>query len=55
MWILFTKRPTTYQEFEYLCRTYGLTMANVRFHEAWAMAHWLEREGLYYIDPESTF
>jgi hypothetical protein len=55
MWLLFTKRPRTYQEFEWLCRAYGLTMANVRFHEAWAMAHWLSREGLYEIDPESTF
>jgi HNH endonuclease len=55
MWILFTKRPATYQEFELLCRDYGLTMANVRFHEAWAMAHWLSREGLYDIDPGSSF
>ena len=55
MWILFTKRPRTYQEYEKLCRAYGLTMANVRFHEAWAMAHWLAREGLYEIDESSSF
>ncbi len=55
MWILFTKRPSTYQEFERLCREYGLTMANIRFEEAWAMAKWLEREGKYYIETESKF
>jgi 5-methylcytosine-specific restriction endonuclease McrA len=55
MWILFTKRPQTYQDYEKMCRDYGLTMANVRFHEAWAMAHWLAREGLYEIDESSTF
>jgi hypothetical protein len=55
MWILFTKRPKTYQEYESLCRSYGMTMANVRFHEAWAMAHWLNRIGMYEIDPSSSF
>lgn len=55
MWILFVKGPATYQEYESLCREYGLTMANVRFHEAWAMAHWLQRDGLYTIDSSSTF
>ena len=55
MWLLFAKRPRTYQEYEQLCREYGLTMANVRFHEAWAMAHWLAREGLYEIDDDSVF
>ena len=55
MWILFAKRPRTYQEFESLCREYGMTMANVRFHEAWAMAHWLSREGRYEINPDSKF
>lgn len=53
MWLLFTKRPKTYQEYEKLCREYGLTMANIRFQEAWAMARWLEKEGLYEIDKES--
>ncbi len=55
MWILFVKRPRTYQEYEHLCRDYGMTMANIRFREAWAMAHWLSREGLYEIAPESKF
>ena len=41
MWILLIKRPRTYQEFEGMCRDYGMTMANIRFQEAWAMAHWL--------------
>lgn len=55
MWLLLVKRPRTYQEYEKLCRAYGLTMANIRFKEAWAMAHWLAREGLYEIDPSSSF
>lgn len=54
MWILFVKRPTTYQQFERLCRDYGLTMANIRFQEAWAMAHWLAKSGLYEISPDSV-
>ncbi|HEM2748960.1 TPA: HNH endonuclease [Streptococcus suis] len=41
MWLLFTRRPETYEEFEKMCREYGLTMANIRFQEAWAMAKWL--------------
>jgi len=53
MWILFVKRPKTYQEFEKLCRAYGMTMANIRFQEAWAMAHWLNKIKLYDIDPSS--
>lgn len=55
MWILFTKRPTTYQEFAKMCRKYGLTMATVRFEESWAMAKWLAREGMYSIDPASKY
>ena len=55
MWLLFTKRPKTYQEYEKLCRDYGLTMANIRFQEAWAMARWLEREGRYEIDADSMY
>ena len=55
MWILFTKQPNTYQEFEKECRAYGLTMASVRFEEAWAMAKWLERDGLYEIAPDSKY
>jgi HNH endonuclease len=55
MWLLFVKRPRTYQQYERLCRDYGLTMANIRFKEAWAMAHWLAREGLYEIGSDSSF
>ena len=55
MWILFLKRPETYQEFERECRSYGLTMANIRFQEAWAMARWLQRAGSYFIAPDSKF
>lgn len=53
MWILFVTRPRTYQEFERLCRDYGMTMASIRFQEAWAMAHWLQREGRYSISKDS--
>ena len=55
MWILFVKRPRTYQQFETLCREYGMTMANIRFQEAWAMAHWLKREKRYVIVGVSKF
>lgn len=50
MWILLTKRPKKYIDFEKLCRQYGLTMANVRFHEGWAMAKWLNKIGKYEIE-----
>ena len=53
MWLLFVKRPGTYDEFAALCREYGLTMANIRFEEAWAMAVWLQRAGLYTIEEGS--
>lgn len=55
MWILFTRQPSTYEEFASLCRKYGLTMATVRFEEAWAMAKWLEKEGKYYVSPDSKY
>ncbi|WP_076669879.1 HNH endonuclease [Lactiplantibacillus plantarum] len=55
MWILFTRTPKTYQEFKKLCRDYQLTMADIRFQEAWAMARWLERKNLYTIDKDSTY
>ena len=55
MWILFVKQPQTYQEFETLCREYGMTMANIRFQEAWAMAKWLARSGEYSINETSTY
>lgn len=55
MWIIFTKKPKTYQEYEQLCRKYGLTMASIRFQEAWAMVKWLEKEGKYKIESESKY
>lgn len=55
MWLLLTKQPHTYQDYQDLCRKYGLTMASVRFQESWAMAHWLQKEGLYTIDPSSKY
>ncbi|PEB33265.1 hypothetical protein COM77_26690 [Bacillus cereus] len=55
MWILFTKKPETYQEYAQLCREYGLTMANIRFEEAWAMAKWLAAEGKYKIKDDSKY
>ena len=53
MWLLFVKRPATYEAFSKLCREYGLTMANIRFEEAWAMARWLARAGRYTISSRS--
>ena len=47
MWILLELRPATREEFYKLCRQHGLTMANIRFDEAWAFAEWLRREGKY--------
>jgi hypothetical protein len=47
MWILLTARPQTKAEFYSLCRAHGLTMASIRFDEAWAFAEWLKREGRY--------
>jgi hypothetical protein len=47
MWILLVKRPATLDEYSELCRRAGLTMADIRFQEAWAMAQWLERVGKY--------
>ncbi|MGY1602381.1 HNH endonuclease [Geodermatophilus sp. SYSU D00815] len=49
MWILLQIRPRTKMDFARLCRLYGMTMASVRFDEAWAMAVWLERAGEYDI------
>lgn len=51
MWLLFVHRPKNYGSFQNLCRAYGLTMANIRFEEAWAMALWLHHVGLYEIEP----
>ncbi len=47
IWLLLTERPKTRTEFYTLCRQHGLTMANIRFDEAWAFAEWLKREGRY--------
>ena len=55
MWILMVKRPKTYQEFAGECRSYGLTMADIRFQEAWAMAMWLGRSGAYVVESTSKF
>jgi hypothetical protein len=48
IWILLTQRPETRADFYRLCRDYWLTMANIRFDEAWAFAGWLQREGMYH-------
>lgn len=50
MWLLLTYKPRTYGAFKGLCREYGLTMADIRFQEAWALAVWLWREGHYELD-----
>lgn len=55
MWILFVKRPVRYRDFENLCRSYGMTMANIRFQEAWAMAKWLNQQGSYYISEDCQY
>lgn len=46
MWILLVKKPKTYEEYTILCRNYGLTMANIRFKEAWAMKEWLDKNDI---------
>jgi hypothetical protein len=43
MWVLLVIRPRTLKDFTRMCRIYGMTMADIRMHEAWAMAHWLAR------------
>lgn len=43
MWILLVMRPRTLPDFIRMCRLYGMTMADIRMQEAWAMAHWLAR------------
>jgi len=47
MWILLVERPPTREAFHELCRAHGLTMANIRFDEAWAMAVWLEKAAMF--------
>lgn len=43
MWILLVIKPRTFKDYVRLCRLYGMTMADIRMVEAWAMAHWLSR------------
>lgn len=49
MWLLLIRQPDNYPEFKLLCRAYGMTMADIRFQEAWAMAIWLNSEKRYII------
>ncbi|MFX0196317.1 MAG: hypothetical protein ACFFCW_09370 [Candidatus Hodarchaeota archaeon] len=44
MWILFVYQPRTLYDYVRLCRLYGMTMANIRMQEGWAMAIWLSRD-----------
>lgn len=50
MFVILHHRPRNLPDFEKLCREYGLTMSGIRFQEAWAMAVWLAKDGLYEID-----
>ena len=54
VYILMRFRPPTYAEFVTLCRAHGLTMANIRFQEAWSFAVWLSRVGKYRITGDPT-
>jgi|GEM_PF-2152862 len=56
MWILFSFQPRTLPDFVRMCRLYGMTMADVRMQEGWAMAHWLQNtnEVNYVIDANNT-
>jgi hypothetical protein len=47
VWILLAERPQSKLEFYKQCRRHGLTMANIRFDEAWALAEWLKKDGKY--------
>jgi hypothetical protein len=47
VWVLLHHRPKTRDEFYKLCREHGLTMASIRFDEAWALAEWLRKFGKY--------
>lgn len=44
MWILLVIKPRTRIDFVRMCRLYGMTMADVRMDEAWAMAVWLNKD-----------
>ncbi|MCF2901554.1 hypothetical protein L1267_14330 [Pseudoalteromonas sp. OFAV1] len=50
VYVLLRYKPKNIEDFGKLCRNYGLTMAAIRFQEAWALAIWLSKEGLYEID-----
>lgn len=50
VYILLRYRPKNIIEYSNLCRNYGLTMASIRFQEAWALAEWLAKEELYEIE-----
>ncbi|RLQ22017.1 HNH endonuclease [Seongchinamella sediminis] len=54
IWILLELRPKKKSEFYTLCRNHGLTMANIRFDEAWAFAEWLNKRGKYEIVEEDA-
>ncbi|MBK8980659.1 MAG: hypothetical protein IPM29_32555 [Planctomycetes bacterium] len=55
MWLLLVKQPANYDDFAKICRRYGMSMASIRFEEAWAMARWLNRIGKYVIDATSKY
>jgi hypothetical protein len=44
MWILFSQKPESYEEYKKLCRDYGLTMSDIRIQEAWVMSKWTGKE-----------
>lgn len=50
IWILLVEKPRSFAAFCKLCREHGLTMASIRFQEAWAFALWLSKEGRYQLD-----
>jgi hypothetical protein len=50
MYVLLRYKPKNIKSYSEMCRNHGLTMANIRFQEAWALAEWLSREGLYEVD-----
>jgi len=53
MWILFTFKPRTLKDFIRFCRLYGMTMADIRMQEGWAMAHWLQHATDYSMDIDT--
>lgn len=56
MWIMLVIKPRTLRDFIRLCRLYGMTMADIRMQEAWAMAHWLAHQDspAYGIEDDSN-